>query len=250
MIDINFTNNSFDGCLDSVEYVSRSKSDTEILNDATLVAHLSFDDLDLMDNGPLLINGTGQNYSYILSGRVNAALHLHTNGSFVQITGLRRFGITNWPFSVVVWMNPSNITGGTVVHLSSLASTGLGWCIALLGLSTIGQIVANYWAGSVFSIVGPTVLPNTWTHVVSTYSPSNGQRLFVNGVQYVSSTGSYNFIASGNPMTITLGSSLSRGINCGSSILRLGQYFGALDEFRVYARELTTTEIGHFAKQK
>ena len=45
------------GYLDDISYVSRAKSATEILSDATLVAYYPFDNGSLYDQGPNRING-------------------------------------------------------------------------------------------------------------------------------------------------------------------------------------------------
>ena len=74
-------NNFFDGCLDSISYSNRAKNATEVLNDATNVVYLSFDDNSLLDTGPLLINGTGMNYTFTSSGRVNQSLNLSSTSS-------------------------------------------------------------------------------------------------------------------------------------------------------------------------
>ena len=47
----------FDGLIDELYYTNRTKTAEEILRDATLVAHFSFDDNSTYDQGPLRING-------------------------------------------------------------------------------------------------------------------------------------------------------------------------------------------------
>jgi hypothetical protein len=95
------------------------------------------------------------------------------------------------------------------------------------------------------ALTGPSVSLNTWTHVVGTYSPTNGERLYVNGTLR-NSIGGYSFLASGVPMTITLGSSLL-GTSCATATIQMGQFYGSLDEFYVYARELTASEVAALA---
>ena len=48
------------GYLDEVQYVSRAKSASEVLDDATLVAYYSFDNGSLLDQGPNRINGVSR----------------------------------------------------------------------------------------------------------------------------------------------------------------------------------------------
>jgi hypothetical protein len=237
-------NNYFDGCLDSVAYFGRTKNATEVLLDATLVVYLPFDGNTLLDSGPLSINGTGTNYTYTPSGRLNGALSLPGPSSSVQITGLRRIGTNSWPYSVAIWIYPTSLAGGTIMHLSSRTDgspTG-GWCLTIMGLTSSGQIAIDSWNNSNVPVTGPLVPPNTWTHVVGTYSLTNGERLYVNGT-LKSSVGGYSFATGGVPMTITLGSSLLGTGVCNTGTIQMGQFYGSLDEFYVYARELSATDV-------
>lgn len=245
---VNTPNNYFDGYIDSIAYFARAKNASEVLDDATLVAYLSFDGNSLLDSGPLLINGTGTSYSYTSSGRVNGALTLSGSSSYVQVTGLTRLGLNNWPYSVAIWINPTSLAGGTIMHLSSRtdgAQTS-AWCLPIMGLTSTGHIAADSWSGGNVALTGPTVSSNIWTHVAITYSTTNGQQLYVNGALSVSSS-AYNFAAGGTPMTITLGSSLLGTGVCNTGTIQMGQYSGSLDEFRVYARELTAAEVNQLA---
>lgn len=236
--------NHFDGCLDSLVYFARAKSASEVLNDATWVAHLSFDGSTLLDSGPLLINGTGASYSYTASGRLNDAITLSTSSSYVQITGLRRIGQNGWPYSVAIWVNPTNLAGGTIMHLSSRLDGDQpgAWCLPIMGLTSLGEIAINSWNGSNLPITGPAIPLNTWTHVVATYSSTNGEQLYVDGTLR-SSVGGYIFLAGWVPMTITLGSSLLGTNSCSTGTIKMGQFHGSLDEFYVYSRELTASEV-------
>ena len=246
---INSPNNFFDGCLDSVAYFSRAKNTTEILDDATLIANIRFDGNSLYDIGPLLINATGSNYSFTLSGRVNSALTLTGTQSYAQITGLRRIGTNGWPYTVAIWVYPTSSAGGTIMHLSSRtdgAQTS-GWCLNIMGFTSAGQIAVNSWNGGNMPLTGPTIPLNSWTHVAATYSSTNGEKLYINGTQYGSATAAYAFSAGGVPMTITLGSSLLGQGVCNTGTIQAAQYRGSLDEFRVYARELTAAQVAALA---
>ncbi len=241
---VNAPNNYFDGCLDSIAYFGRAKNGSEVLLDATLVAYLPFDGDTLLDSGPLSINGTGTNYSYTASGQLNAALTLPGPSSYVQITGLTRLGTNGWPYSVAIWIKPTNLTGGTIMHLSSRADGAQtnAWCLPIMGLTSSGQIAAESWNGGNIPITGPSVPLNTWTHVAITYSQTNGEQLYVNGT-LKGSSGAFYFLSSSVPMTITLGSSLLGTGVCNTSTTQMGRFYGSLDEFYVYARELNATEV-------
>ena len=223
-----------------------NKNVTEVLNDATLIVNLAFDSNSLADSGPLTISGTGTGYTFTSSGRVNSALTLSATTAYVQVTGLRRIGTSSWPYSVAIWINPTSLAGGTIMPLSSRtdgAQTS-AWCLPIMGLTSSGQIqiAINSWNGSNVPLTGPTVSLNTWTHVVATYSPTNGERLYVNNVLRAN-TGAYAFSADGVPMTITLGSSLNGTGVCNTGTIQMGRFYGSLDQFYVYARELTASEV-------
>jgi hypothetical protein len=221
-----------------------SKNASQVLYDATLVSNLLFDGNTLLDAGPLAINGTGTSYSYTASGRVNAALTLSSASSYVQITGLIRMGTNGWPYSVAIWIYPTSLSGGTIMHLSSRtdgAQTN-GWCLPIVGLTSSGHIATDSWNGNDVPITGPLVSLNAWTHVAATYSSTDGLRLYVNGTLSGSSS-AYTFSAGGVPMTITLGSSLLGTGTCHTGTIQMGRFYGSLDEFYVYARELTASEV-------
>ncbi len=216
-----------------------------MLDDATVIAKIPFDGDTLLDVGPLLINGTGIYYQYTSSGRVNQAITLSGMLSYVQITGLLRLGTNGWPYSVAIWIRPTTVAGGTIMHLSSRmdgAQTN-AWCLPIMGFTSSGQIAINSWNNGNVAITGPSASLLVWTHVAATYSSTNGERLYINGSQYGSSSGGYTFAASGARMTITLGSSLFGTGACNTGTIQMGQYNGSLDEFQVYARELTATEV-------
>ena len=94
--------------------------------------------------------------------------------------------------------------------------------------------------------LGPILTINTWTHVVETFSLTNGLRLYVNGTLYASVPGISTYLASGVQNYLTVASTLTASIQttfCTSTgVLRLGSYNGAVDELRVYNRELTAEE--------
>jgi hypothetical protein len=111
-----------------------------------------------------------------------------------------------------------------------------------MGLTSSGHIAIDSWSNSNVPITGPLVPLNTWTHVVGTYSLTNGERLYVNGT-LKASVGGYSFSTGGVPMTITLGSSLLGTGMCRTGTIQMGQFYGSLDEFYVYARELSAVEV-------
>lgn len=98
------------------------------------------------------------------------------------------------------------------------------------------------WLYTALAVIGPTLSSNVWTHIITSYSITNGVRLWINGAM-IGSTGPFAYVASGAPHIITLGTSFSWYPNCMSSSISIEQFYGAIDELRIYARELTATDI-------
>ena len=110
-----------------------------------------------------------------------------------------------------------------------------------MGFTSTGQLVSSIpTASSLVNLTAMALPMNSWTHIVSTYSATNGLRLYINGTLFGSTNG-FTSSASGNLMTVTLGNTLN-GSNCTSAVPRV-PYRGLLDEFRLYSRELTQTDV-------
>ena len=124
---------------------------------------------------------------------------------------------------------------------------GSGWCLPMLGLTSSNRISAHSWKSADVTIEGPVLPGNVWTHLVTTYSQMNGLRLWVNGT-LVNSSHVFTFVASGVSNTLTLGKFLPTANGCNSSSINPGQFYGAVDELRVYGRELNQTEISLLAQ--
>jgi hypothetical protein len=222
-------------------------SATEILLDATLTVYYTLDN-NLLDSGPLGINGTGENYSYSASGRVNQCLSLLNNQSYVQATGLVLLGTSSQSYSFSIWINPTVVTQGTIIHVSESTSGLDSCCLPMLGFTSAGNIGVQSWNSTLVIYTGPVVIANVWTHIAITYSLLNGLNLWINGTQYGSGVIAYNYIAGGIPVTVTLGSSLNgTGVCAPTGIINMGQYYGYMDEFELYSRELSSIDISNLA---
>jgi len=113
----------------------------------------------------------------------------------------------------------------------------------MLGLSSTYQIIGQNWNSSyAVAVTGPIIPLGTWTHVVTSYSSTNGIRLWVNGT-LIGSTGPFAYSPSGAYNTITIGNSLAGQVGCATGSIQLGQFYGMIDELRVYARELNATDV-------
>ena len=235
-------NNYYGGLMDQLSLIGRSKTADEILCDATLTAYFSFDNGSTTDQGPLNIDGSRRGSTSYTVGRVGNALRIdNVPDSYFQVKGLVLLGRSNQSFSMSMWIQPSILRNSTIIHVSA-NSSGLGWCIPVLVLTSSGQLRAMSWSGAAETISGPIIPLNQWSHTAVTYSPDHGLRLYLNGSLYNSSL-PFLYVASDTANYMFLGSSLGGTPYCGSSIKFNGQYTGLLDELRVYSREITTREV-------
>jgi len=239
---IYYPNNFWNGCIDQVAYFGQSMTASQVLNYATLTVSYSFEG-NLLDGGSLFINGTGTSISYSSLGAVNESVALFGNPSYIQATGLVLLGTVGQAYSLAIWVKPSTVAGGTIIHVSAGTNGASGWCIPVLGFTSAGYVGVQSWNGGPVSITGPAINVNSWTHLATTYGSSNGIRLWINGTQYGAASGSYSFAAASTPVTVTLGSSLSGLGVCSTGVITMGQYSGYLDEFRLYSRELSSSDV-------
>lgn len=242
----NGTKYYFTGNVDQVSLITRAKTATEILNDASLVCYYSFDSNSYSDSGPLNLKGSGVNITAAIgNGRINDAISFASNSSYFVVGGLTKLGILGQPYSISIWIKPTSVNGGTIAHVSKCNYNCTGhWCLAFIGFTLAGEIAIQSWKtvtnSSLVSLTGPVVQVNVWTHVAQTYSPNNGMSLYVNGILSNQSY-TYTYSASGAPDYIYLGSyPIPACVR--ANVIVMGQYYGLLDEFRVYSREITATE--------
>ncbi|CAM4771030.1 unnamed protein product [Rotaria magnacalcarata] len=239
-------NKSFEGYIDQLSVSSRAKSSCEILEQASLEAWFTFDNgrLPLLDIGPYSVLATASAYT-IISGRWSSPAISFTgsNTSYFQAVGFTSLSISNHEFSISFWVYPQSLSG-TLVHVSS-SLNGTGWCMPFIGLTGNGSLVAQIYNGVTLSLLGPNVSLSTWYHIVQTWSPTSGLQLYVNSWMTYALTSATSFVASGSsPMYVTLANSLFDSGNCHGGMLNSTMPFiGAIDDFRVYSRELTSNDV-------
>ncbi|UJR14353.1 hypothetical protein I4U23_001349 [Adineta vaga] len=258
----------FDGRIDQLQVSGSAKTACQILNDATLTAYYAFDiGASYLDSSMNVFHGTS-NLLITLSGRVNHAYSFQYEYSYFQSQAFTAYD-SNEPFSVALWVKPFVVNGGTLIHLSTGNDGSSSACFDLLGFSSSGQLIGQLYEGydccvccvvnpliscpcqSLRNVAGPTMIVNTWTHIVLTYSSSNGMALYTNGTLR-GVTDSFSSFPSSSPdytirPYITVGNQrISGGLHgcLGSSpSVSSGSYRGMIDELRIYSRELTKTEI-------
>ncbi|CAF2055693.1 unnamed protein product [Rotaria magnacalcarata] len=217
---------------------------TQVLNNSGLVAWHSFDGGSHNDSSGNRLNAIQVVNVSSVAGRINEALSFYSNSSLYEIADFVQLGQTNSAYSVTLWVQPFTLSEAPLVHLSQ-TSIGQNWCIDMLGFLSNGQLVCRSWAGSPMIINGSVLPINTWTHVATTYSSTIGLQLYINGA-LINGTPAFSFSASGASMYLTLVNSLL-GVQGGSCntymIAHTGTFKGLIDEFRVYARQLSADDI-------
>jgi hypothetical protein len=83
-----------------------------------------------------------------------------------------------------------------------------------------------------------------WILIVQTWSSTNGLRLYGNNT-LISSVAASNFLGSETtPNYLTLGNCLSGcGVCPSGSVSAPGPFTGAIDDWNVYSRELTSSDV-------
>lgn len=97
-------------------------------------------------------------------------------------------------FSVAFWVNvstlPSSGNAGALVHMGAVNSTDPGWHIVFNNSAGSGQFVARFSDGTtLYSATSSAIYTTgTWYHVSATWNRKDHLRLYVNGVQVVSTS--------------------------------------------------------------
>ena len=238
----------FDGLIDQVSLFGYAKNVSEILEDATLVLHYSFDGLPLEDLGPNKMVGTINNGT--LS---NGSLSLNGTRASIQISSFVLLGTSSLPFSFSLWINPTVTNCGTILHASVNSSSNSGqWCLPFLGFTSSDRVAAQTRSASgTVSVTGPVISTHQWVHLAQTYSSVNGLRLYVNGSVHNHSI-PFNFTSSDTPLILTVGNSLLDGNTTACSNRQhpgTGQFYGSIDDLRVFSRELTQNDVNYLSKK-
>ena len=223
-----------------------ARSSCQILEDATFAACFMFDSgFELIDLGPNGLTSVTSSTSFVFPGHSQQAISLSgASTSYFQVSSLTGLGISNQSFSISLWIQPRSLSG-IVVDVSSNAAANL-WCFPFIGFATNGAIIAQTLSGTtVNSVFDPSVSPTlVWTHVVQTWSTTHGLRLYVNNALVASNSLASTYTASGVPDYVTLGNGLSAASGCYKGILgSTSPYNGDIDDFRIYSRELTSSEV-------
>jgi hypothetical protein len=126
-------------------------------------------------------------------------------------------------------------------------SNGQGWCIPFMGIAANGSVIAQIFNAGAVTIWGPSIsMAPVWSHIAQTWSPTNGLRLYINNVLVAFQTLDVTYAASGVSNFVTLSNSLNGYNYCAGGALGSyapGPLKGDIDDFRLYSRELTASDV-------
>ncbi|CAF4190543.1 unnamed protein product, partial [Adineta steineri] len=238
--------NTWQGYIDELSVSGRLKSACEILEQATLAARFSFDGSSpLLDLGPNSVASHASNYSLVSGRTLQAISFMGTSSSFLQTSGFLALGIANQPFSFSLWVKPQSLVG-TILHVST-NSSGTGFCAPFIGFSSNGSLIVQIMTNTSYVAISYSSLSLIeFTHIVQTWSSTNGLRLYINNALIGSIAAATYRTASTWVNYVTLGGCLNGCVSCstvpGNQILS-GPFAGAVDDFRVYSREVTASDV-------
>ncbi|CAF1215252.1 unnamed protein product [Rotaria sordida] len=144
-------------------------------------------------------------------------------------------------------VGPLQTTSGAFTMGGARIGGSLGICLTMWGLTSSGAVSVNVMNSSnvATAATSSVALPlNVWTHILQTSSPTNGNRLYINGVLAASVA-----VSSGRAVGpyVFIGASPTGTNSCPVGSIVPGQFYGAIDEYRVFGRELTTADICRLA---
>lgn len=113
------TDSYYSGYIDQLTVSPRAKTECEVYLIANLACYLRFDSpspmIDSSINRLTVVNTGGTS----VSGLINQAFQFSSSLSFILISGISALKSPTKTFSISMWINPTNLNGGTLVHASS-----------------------------------------------------------------------------------------------------------------------------------
>lgn len=210
--------------------------------DVNLILHWNLNE----GSGTSALDDSGNSYDGVLyNGATYTGGH---EGSGVSLNGVDQYiqtptpfgflGTVDQPYALSAWVNFTQPgASGNIFHISSNMD-GSGWCIPFLTLAN-GHFVATGWDQTFGEVdaIDPAVSTNgEWHQIISTWDPTNGLRLFVDG-NLVNSTAQPDYAASGTAMYASL------GIGAPACSNNQGYLEGTVDDARIYSRVLLPADI-------
>ncbi len=184
-----------------------------------------------ISNPPTALSG------WTSSGKNGGALAFDGVNDYTTSSGFADLGTSNRPYSITGWVNvASGETAGNIVHTSGQADGG-GWCVSMVTLLANSKLRSNSWTGvSSSATSNTTLLADTWYHFATTWDPTNGLRIFVNGL-LERTTAQSTFSASGVSNFVQIAR------NPGGCSGNQGWFNGKVDDVHIYNRALSESEV-------
>jgi hypothetical protein len=168
-----------------------------------------------------------------VAGRSGGAVNLNGTDGHVRVPSGIMSGVND--FTVAGWVRIGTIATWSRIFDFGTGTNGYLFLTPRSGSGTARFAITSSGAGGEQQINAPAALPaNTWTHVAVTLTGNLGV-LYVNGAE----------VARNANLTVRPGSLGSTGLNYLGRSQYAGDPFlaGQLDDFRVYSRALSATEI-------
>jgi hypothetical protein len=227
-------------CLDAVAWYPFEEGQGTSTTDATGNGH----------------TGTLDQGASFATGHTTGGLYLDSSSPSFQGfegDGFTSLGVVNQAFSFEAWIQPTT-SSGMLLMVASNQQANTFWCFPFLGFDSSGHLVGQTLV-TVINNVGyyliatdPNPLPSgVWTHVAMTWSPNDGVRLYRNGVDVADAppvqSYDHDFPASNVSDYIILGSLRGSANYCWFANIEIAPYEGAVDDFKVFDRELQPSEV-------
>jgi RHS repeat-associated protein len=216
---------------------------TPLYSDANLKSYYRFEGNSNDAKGSN--NGTDSNISYGTAyGKFGQGASF--NGSTSHITANSSFS-GNPAISVSAWVNPAIVTGGSLPPYFQIGDrASYGELEVFFGGVNSGDVTVQDGGSGWLSTAGGVVTPNAWNHIVITISGggtlASTAKIYVNGVLQTTTGGSATpNMANGNVYFGT-------GYNSGGGGYQT-PWAGDLDDFAIFNRVLTATEVGSLSGQ-
>lgn len=180
-------------------------------------------------------NGVLGNFSTTTSpvmGKIGQGLRFNGSNTFFATPDLSTYLNNANPFTVSVWFKAN--AAGVILDETDTNTGGAstGWHDSWIEIASDGAVKGRVWACATVAL--GTVTFGTWNHVVMTYTAGSLGGA-VNGI--AATPGSCTRTLPGSPIYYILGIADSTNVAGGAA------FSGAMDEFRIYTRVLSTSEI-------
>ena len=136
-------------------------------------------------------------------------------------------------YTIALWVKPARTDAAAVVTRTDASGPTTSWSHQLR-INPSGAFQHYLWVGAERNVPGATaIVPDTWYHVTITAENNGPMRLYVNGQEDAAS------ISTAGTLWAT-GDRIYVGSNSGHG---MGWFQGAVDDLRIYDRELTAAQI-------